>query len=105
MIQVGPCTRRCLSLALTATPSTLHQTTLCLWAGYPGEQCQVCYDSWSVFEKPLHDNSSAVMALNRGDVAINVTITLMDLGLSLDDWPRHSWWRRSSLSLARRTRR
>ena len=51
----------------------------------------MCYDSWSVFEKPLHDNSSAVMALNRGDVAINVTITLMDLGLALDDWPRHSW--------------
>ena len=51
----------------------------------------MCYDSWSVFEKPLHDNSSAVMALNRGDVAINVTITLMDLGLHLDDWPRHSW--------------
>ena len=104
MIQVGPCTRRCLSLALTATPSTLHQTTLCLWAGYPGEQCQVCYDSWSVFEKPLHDNSSAVMALNRGDVAINVTITLMDLGLALDDWPRHSWstrdvWARSDLGV------
>ena len=44
------------------------------------------------------------MALNRGDAAVNVTITLLDLGLALDDWPHHSWsardvWAKSDLGV------
>lgn len=48
--------------------------------GYPGSPCTSCPANWSVFEKPLHDNSSAVMVLNRGLMALNVSINLGDLG-------------------------
>lgn len=71
---------------------------------YPGQPCQVCHSNWSVFEKPLHDNSSAVMVLNRGDGPVNVTVDMMDLGLTLGDWPHETWsardlWSKSDLGV------
>ena len=46
--------------------------------GYRGP-CKVCRTNSSVWEKPLADNSSAVMVLNRGDTPLQVTVTLFDL--------------------------
>jgi hypothetical protein len=48
------------------------------------------------------------MVLNRGDTATNVTIELLNLGLALDDWPRHSWsardvWAKSDLGVFKET--
>ena len=43
--------------------------------GFPGS-CAVCRSNWSVYEKPLRDNSSAVMVLNRGEAPLVVAVSL-----------------------------
>ena len=46
--------------------------------GFKGP-CKVCRTNSSVWEKPLADNSSAVMVLNRGETSLNVSVVLYDL--------------------------
>ena len=41
--------------------------------GYRGP-CQTCRSNTSVWEKPLADNSSAVMVFNRGDAPASVSV-------------------------------
>lgn len=68
--------------------------------GYPGHQCRECRSNWSVFEKPLHDNSSAVMVLNRGDSPLEVGIQLMDLGDSMyETYEARDLWERSDVGV------
>ena len=68
--------------------------------GYPGHPCTVCHANWSVYEKPLHDNSSAVMVLNRGSVALNVSIKLSDLADSTQStWAARDLWSKRDLGV------
>jgi hypothetical protein len=67
---------------------------------YPGHPCTTCRSSWSVHEKPLHDNSSAVMVLNRGETRLNVPVSLRDLGdSSQGTWAVRDIWSRSELGV------
>ena len=68
--------------------------------GYPGHPCTVCHANWSVYEKPLHDNSSAVMVLNRGSATLNVSIKLSDLADSTQStWAARDLWSKRDLGV------
>ena len=71
----------------------LRSSNICS-AGYPACQeapgqpgylhpCNTCRSNYSVYEKPLSDNSSAVMVLNRGETPLVVPIQFDDLGDSM----------------------
>ena len=87
----------------------LHSSNLCSTAypacqegpgdpGYPGHTCLECRSNSSVYEKPLHDGSSAVMVLNRGSVALNVSVQLEDLSDSTrDTWTARDVWAHADL--------
>lgn len=66
--------------------------------GYIGHTCLECRSNWSVWEKPLHDNSSAVMVLNRGDAPAAVTVMLDDIGDALTvRWSARDLWAHQDL--------
>ena len=68
--------------------------------GYPGKPCAVCRSNWSVFEKPLHDNSSAVMVLNRGELPLSVVVDLSDLADSTHSvWEARDLWNHTNLGI------
>jgi hypothetical protein len=67
--------------------------------GY-GEPCATCRSNWSVFEKPLHDNSSAVMVLNRGEQPVEITVDLSDLADSRQaTWAVRDLWSKTDLGV------
>ena len=88
----------------------LHVSDLCS-AGFPACQegptdpgtkypCKECRSNWSVWEKPLHDNSSAVMVLNRGTMALNISIDATDLADSTQGtWSARDLWSHSDLGV------
>ena len=68
--------------------------------GYPGHACTTCRSNWSVYEKPLYDNSSAVMVLNRGSQSLNVSIDLSDLADSSQyTWTARDLWAKQDLGV------
>jgi alpha-galactosidase len=67
--------------------------------GYAGP-CTICRVNSSVWEKPLADNSSAVMVLNRGDTPLTVSVELYDLGENLyDTYAVRDVWLRADLGV------
>lgn len=54
-----------------------------------------------MWEKPLSDNSSAVMVLNRGDAPASVTVTLYDLSDNTHDtWDVRDIWAHADLGVS-----
>jgi alpha-galactosidase len=69
-------------------------------SGYHGP-CKVCRTNSSVWEKPLADNSSAVMVLNRGETRLNVTVLLYDLAdNTYNRWVVRDIWAKADLGVA-----
>eukprot|EP01050_Picozoa_sp_SAG11_P009543 SAG11_NODE_907_length_6599_cov_13.219231_1_plen_502_part_00 len=67
--------------------------------GYNGP-CKVCHTNSSVWEKPLADNSSAVMVLNRGEQPVRVAVLMYDLGDNTHDtFAVRDIWARADLSI------
>jgi hypothetical protein len=57
-----------------------------------------------VWEKPLADNSSAVMVLNRGDTLQSVTVLLYDLAdNTYDSWAVRDVWAQADLGVSTHT--
>jgi len=68
--------------------------------GYLGRTCQECRSNWSVWEKPLHDHSSAVMVFNRDNVPQTVTVNLEDIGDALtESWSGRDLWAHKDLGV------
>ena len=68
--------------------------------GYRGP-CAVCRYNSSVWEKPLADNSSAVMVLNRGDAPLSVVVLLYDLADNThNSWEVRDVWAQADLGVA-----
>lgn len=68
--------------------------------GYHGP-CKTCRPNTSVWEKPLADNSSAVMVFNRGDAPASVSVLLYDLADNThNSWAARDVWAHADLGVA-----
>ena len=89
-VHKDPLSRMAVRVDVGGGLNELRSSNLCS-AGYPACQeapgqpgyphpCYTCRSNYSVYEKPLSDNSSAVMVLNRGETPLLVPIEFGDLG-------------------------
>jgi hypothetical protein len=65
--------------------------------------CRHCVSNISIYGKPLHDNSTAVMILNRGGTAATTQLQLVDVnvGASItEQYAVRDLWQRASLGTA-----